>query len=251
MLRVACEVRDAAAASLHFVVQDTGIGIPPEKQKSIFDAFSQADSSTTRKFGGTGLGLAICYRLVQLMNGEIWVTSEVGQGSEFHFRINVGLSEPSERFSPMELQDLAGVSVLIVERHATSRRVLTDILARWGTKAVAVETSEQALSALRHAAVTGDAFTSVLTAARLPDTDGFRLVEQIQESFDSPPTAILMLPCCGQHADIARCRQIGIAAHLTKPIRQHELREALRQARDKVSELRALQHVAKVHAAYA
>jgi CheY-like chemotaxis protein len=176
------------------------------------------------------------------MRGDIWVTSEVGRGSEFHFRIKVGVPDAKTASSPADRLDFDGLSVLIVEHHATSRRVLTELLARRGMKPVAAETGHEAVGMLRKLAARGQCFAFVLIAAELPDMDAFALVEKINANFDVPPATIMMLPYGGQHADIARCRQSGVTAHLTKPIRQHELLEAFRQARA---------HAAAVQSAYA
>jgi signal transduction histidine kinase/ligand-binding sensor domain-containing protein/DNA-binding response OmpR family regulator len=230
VLQVACESRDASGLVLHFIVRDTGIGIPASKRGSIFDAFSQADSSTTRKFGGTGLGLAICHRLVQLMGGSIWVESEEGRGSQFHFTILAGFPQSKALSHPVEVAELAGVSILVVEDHVTSRRVLREILVRWGLRAVAVPDVAQAIAALRHAKDSGAPFSLVLTDIRLPDADGFALIEKINRPPDSGIAAVLMFTPGHKPADAARCRELGVAAYITKPIRHPELREALRLA---------------------
>jgi len=230
VLQVKPEARDGLGIRLHFVVQDTGIGIPEEKQKSIFEAFSQADNSTTRRFGGTGLGLAISYRLVQLMGGEIWVTSELECGSEFHFTVHFGVAEGRES-APEEPPDLANLAVLVVDDHVANRRMLTNMLAQWGMRASAVESGEQAMAALRQARDCGtDPFAVVLADARMPGMDGFSLAERIYRGRDFSPAMVMMIPSGGHLAYAARCRKAGVAAYLRKPIRRHEVCEALRLA---------------------
>lgn len=230
VLQVACEARDASGLVLHFIVRDTGIGIPVSKRASIFDAFSQADSSTTRKFGGTGLGLAICYRLVHLMGGNIWVESEEGRGSQFHFTIRAGFPQSKGHSQTVEVPELAGVSILVVEDHVTGRRILRETLVRWGLRVIAVPNVAQALAALRQAKDAGTPFSLVLTDIGLPDADGFALIERVNRPPDSGIASVLMFTPGHKPIDAARCRELGIAAYITKPIRQQELHEALRLA---------------------
>jgi CheY-like chemotaxis protein/anti-sigma regulatory factor (Ser/Thr protein kinase) len=230
VLQVACEARDSSGLVLHFIVRDTGTGIPAGKRASIFDAFSQADSSTTRKFGGTGLGLAICYRLVQLMGGNIWVESEEGRGSQFHFTIRAGFPQSKGHSQTVEVPELAGVAILVVEDHVTGRRILRETLVRWGLRAVVVPDVAQALAALRQAKDAGTPFSLVLADIRLPDADGFTLIEKINRPPDTGIASVLMFTPGHKPIDAARCRELGIAAYITKPIRQQELHEALRLA---------------------
>jgi signal transduction histidine kinase/CheY-like chemotaxis protein len=232
VLQVACESKDEAGALLHFIVRDTGIGIPRDKLTTIFDAFSQADSSTTRRFGGTGLGLAICHRLVQLMGGKIWVDSEEGSGSQFHFTIRTEASEtkPTEGG---EIPELAGVSVLVVDDHVTSRRVLREQLARWGLRAIAAPTVKEALAHLRQAKNSGEPFSLVITDVHLPDGDGFALIEKMNRQPALAAAGIMMFTPGHKLVEAARCRDLGVVAYITKPIRLHELREALKAAYSK------------------
>ncbi|MBV9766827.1 MAG: response regulator [Acidobacteriaceae bacterium] len=228
VLQVSPEASDSSGASLHFVVRDTGIGIPPEKQKSIFEAFSQAETSTTRRFGGTGLGLAISYRLVQLMGGQIWVNSKVGQGSEFHFTLEFGIVASHQL--PTETANLEDLRVLVIDDHSANRRMLAKLLARWGARTVAAETEEQATRALRQGQDCGDPFSVVLMDAHSENANGFSLVDKIQQNQTFLGAIILMITS-GEHlANAARLRELGITAYLTKPIRQHELRDALQRA---------------------
>lgn len=137
------------SSGLHFSVKDTGLGIPADKQQKIFEAFSQADSSTTRKYGGTGLGLTICSRLVELMNGRIWVESRPGQGSTFHFIIRLAVqSTPGARQAPLQPEQLREVPVLVVDDNSTNRQLLHVMLSRWGMRPTAVESGRLALECL-------------------------------------------------------------------------------------------------------
>jgi PAS domain S-box-containing protein len=214
---------------LHFSVTDTGIGIAPEHQRLVFEAFTQADASTTRKFGGTGLGLAICTKLVELFGGRIWVESEVGKGSTFHFTARVGLTEaPVERRMPIDKSGLLGLPVLVVDDNATNRRVLQETLQKWGILPTLADGALQALAVLHEAHRTGIPFRLVLTDAHMPEVDGFTLAERIKQSPEvSQETIVIMLTSGGTAGDGARCREIGISAYLPKPVRQSELLDAI------------------------
>jgi CheY-like chemotaxis protein len=230
VLQVACESRDESGLLLHFIVRDTGIGIPASKRASIFDAFSQADNSTTRKFGGTGLGLAICHRLVRLMGGRIWVESETGRGSQFHFTIRATYPQSKALPQPVEVEELAGVRILVVEDHVTSRRILRETLVRWGLRAATASDIAQAVTLVRQAKESGMPFSLVLSDIHLPDGDGFALIEKINRLRDRGIATILLVTPGHKPIDAARCREMGVTAYLSKPVRQSELREALRTA---------------------
>jgi signal transduction histidine kinase/DNA-binding response OmpR family regulator len=213
----------------HFTVADTGIGIPGDKRKSIFEPFSQADSSTTRKYGGTGLGLTISTRLVHMMSGKIWVESEVGRGSQFHFTAQLGAADAKEikvgTIAPPEL--LQGVKVLVVDDNRTNRRILEGMLMRWQMKPTLVEGGKEALAQLSAAREAGDPYGLILTDMHMPDMDGFTLVEQIRKRPEVSTATIMMLTSAGHRGDAARCQELGVSAYLLKPIRQSELREAV------------------------
>jgi PAS domain S-box-containing protein len=215
---------------LHFRVRDTGVGIPPEKHSLIFHAFSQADSSTTRKYGGTGLGLTISAQLVALMGGRIWVESVVGEGSTFHFTARFELQADDELTHAAEPPDLHELPVLIVDDNATNRRILVEVMTNWHLRPTAVEGGEAALVALREARRAGATFSLVLLDAMMPGMDGFQLAERIIAEFDGATTTLMMLSSAAQGADSARCRQLGIAAYLTKPVKQSDLLDAIMTA---------------------
>ena len=228
-LRLKREPTDSAAIGLHFIVRDTGIGIPADKQQAIFEAFSQADGSTTRRFGGTGLGLTISQRLAQAMHGRIWVESEPGRGSEFHFTVALPLSgEPKIAATPEP--SLAGVPVLIVDDNKTNLRILTAMLRSWEMLPVTASSAPEALAMLRRGVDAGQAIRVVVTDIHMPEMDGFRLAERIKAAPAFSAVAIVMLTSGETHGDIERSRAMGVGAHLTKPARRTELRAAIIQA---------------------
>jgi two-component system sensor histidine kinase/response regulator len=230
VLRVQTESETGEKFLLRFAVHDTGIGIPKDKQRVIFDAFSQADTSTTRKFGGTGLGLTISSRLVEMMGGKIWLESEEGRGSTFHFTAQ--FASPAtlhQDLAPAFPKDLKGLSVLVVDDNQTNRCILNELLIDWGMKTTLADNAVTALEAIRQAAKTVEPFRIVLTDARMPVMDGFELAAQIQKDVElaGSTLTIMMLTSVGQRGDGARCRELGVAAYLTKPVRQTELRGAI------------------------
>jgi PAS domain S-box-containing protein len=213
---------------LHFAVSDTGIGIPADKRDRVFEAFTQAESSTTRRYGGTGLGLTICARLVGLMGGRIWVDSEVGKGSTFHFTASLRRASgpvPSRPVPPGG--SLRGLRVLVVDDNATNRLIFSEQLASWGMKPVAVENARDGLATLVAAARVGEPFPLVLLDAMMPGTDGFRLAAAIREDPQLHRAVLLMLSSAGRIEDAQRCRELGIAACLTKPVKEAELLQAI------------------------
>jgi two-component system, sensor histidine kinase and response regulator len=220
--------QSADAAELHFVVKDTGVGIPEEKQAEIFEAFSQADNSMTRKFGGTGLGLAISTRIARMMKGRVWVESAPGRGSAFHFTAQLKLQAGPAKFpDPVLPERLKEMHALIVDDNFTNRRLLQGILTRWGMKPTAVEDGAAALQALHVASSTGHPFPLVVVDAQMPVMDGFSLAETVIKNPDLAGATIMMLTSASHLGDAARCREIGISAYLVKPIRQAELHDAI------------------------
>jgi PAS domain S-box-containing protein len=213
---------------LHFVVTDTGIGIAAEKQKKIFESFAQADASTTRKYGGTGLGLSISTRLVEMMGGKIWVESEHGKGSSFHFTIRLGVHNGLPvRQIPEKLCNLDGMSILVVDDNATNRRILHEMLRNWGMNPSLAENGKNALEMLREANQTGKPYRLLLLDVNMPEMDGFELTERIRDMEEYHHVVIMMLTSSGQRGDATRCRNLGVAGYLTKPVKQSSLLEAV------------------------
>jgi CheY-like chemotaxis protein len=228
-VRVERESEEEGRVCLHFRVQDTGIGIPVESQAGIFDAFAQADSSTTRRYGGTGLGLTISRRLVEMMGGRIWLESTPGKGSAFHFTVWLGRGDQTKRPAPGPAH-LEGLPVLVVDDNFTNRRILEEMLTAWRLKPALAESARKAMSSLEKALDAGHPFPLVLVDANMPEMDGFALVEQIRRNPGLKGAIIMMLTSASQSGDVARCRELGVARYLTKPIGQSELLEAILQA---------------------
>jgi signal transduction histidine kinase/ligand-binding sensor domain-containing protein/DNA-binding response OmpR family regulator len=228
IVRVALESSTEEEMILRISVADTGMGIPQGQQAGIFEAFSQADSSTTRRFGGTGLGLAISARLVSLMNGRLWLESEVGRGSVFHFTARFGVPARASEPVPVEHPlDLRGLEVLIVDDNATNRLILQQMVTSWRMRPHVASGAEDALRQLREASREGRPFPLLLTDATMPDVDGFTLIERIKEEASLASITIMMLTSAGERGDAARCRSLGVTAYLTKPIRQSDLLDAI------------------------
>ncbi len=216
-----------AGAELHFKVSDTGIGIPDDKRKIIFHAFAQADTSVTRKYGGTGLGLAITSRLVEMMGGKIWVESETGKGSTFHFTAQFGVTEPKALELPALPEELKDVPVLVVDDNATNRRILRGMALRWRMRPTEVGSGPEALAALRAAQARKEPFRVILTDSHMPGMDGFEFVATVQHDSALAGPDILMLTSAGQPGEGTRCRELGIAAYLLKPVLKDDLQAAL------------------------
>ena len=217
----------ADASEIQFTVRDTGIGVPVEKHKSIFEAFSQADSSTTRKFGGTGLGLTISARLAEAMRGRIWVESEAGQGSRFMFTVRLGATNQDEALSEQGMPSLQGLPVLVVDDNCTNRRLLVDTLKIWKMQPEAACDAEDALARMHAAASAGNPFRMLLTDAQMPGMNGFELAARVQGSPHLGGAVILMLTSADQSGDAVRCRKLGVWSYVVKPIRRAELHSAV------------------------
>ncbi len=213
---------------LHFSVRDTGIGIAKEKRSEIFAPFTQADGSTTRLYGGTGLGLGIAARLVEMMGGNIWVQSELGRGSTFHFTIHFGIAgdKHPEREVP-DTEILQDSKVLIVDDNKTNRVILLEMLTKWGLRAVAVDGARAAVAAMERTFAANQQFDLVITDLHMPEVDGFGLVEEMRRVADLSEIPVLMLSSGSQRGDRERCRDLAIAVCLTKPVQPSELLDAL------------------------
>jgi two-component system, sensor histidine kinase and response regulator len=228
VLEVACQSHDESEVVLHVAVRDTGIGIPADKLASIFEAFAQVDTSTTRHFGGTGLGLAIACTLVEMMQGRIWVESTVKQGSTFHFTVLLRIASPPETKRPLaDASGLRGVSVLVVDDNATNRQILELIVANWGMKAQCAGGGDEALALLRQIRKEGRPLPLVLTDINMPNMDGFALAEQIRQDPSLSAVRIIALTSGIRTDDVQRCEQVGISVHLMKPVKQAELLSAV------------------------
>ncbi|MHC4161478.1 MAG: response regulator [Planctomycetota bacterium] len=210
------------SATLHFRVRDTGMGIPPEKHVDVFEAFGQADSSMSRRFGGTGLGLAISARLVKLMGGRIWVDSYTGKGSTFHFTATFELLQGPAIAVPPESETLHGLPVLIVDDNRTNRLILTEMLASWKMKPKAVDGGPAALAELQR-----NAYPLVLLDAMMPGMDGLMLAEAIRSNGVEQRPRLLLLSSAGQPTDAERLRELGITRCLIKPVKQSDLLDAI------------------------
>ena len=223
------------AVELHFKVTDTGIGIPADKQGLLFKAFSQADSSTTRKYGGTGLGLAISARLVELMQGRLWVESSQGKGSTFHFTAKfapAGIMPTAPSLTPET--ELQGLSVLVVDDNETNRRIVCEMTRTWGMRPMAVENGPLALACLETAREKKEPFRIIVIDSNMPEMDGFELAEKIQAMAKSngvpSQSSVLMLTSRGRPGEANRCGNLGISGYLLKPVGKSDLLTAIRTA---------------------
>jgi two-component system sensor histidine kinase/response regulator len=229
VVQVEVEEETDTEATLHFAVRDTGVGIPKEKQETIFEAFTQADSSTTRRYGGTGLGLAISSHLVNLMGGKIWVESEIGGGSTFHFTVRFPMQKMSSRkYEALGAEKLRNLSVLIVNENATNRRILQEMVLAWQMKPILSESGAEALRILENAKVLQTPVEVILLDAQMSGMDGFRIAERIKTDARYARSAVILLTSAGLRGDAARCRELGIKAYLTKPIKRSELLQAFK-----------------------
>jgi two-component system sensor histidine kinase/response regulator len=229
IVHVDADLESADSVSLHFVVTDTGMGIPVEKQEAIFEAFAQADGSMTRKYGGTGLGLAISSHLVEMMGGKIWVQSEPGAGSAFHFTACFALQEgENSRLSSNDYSGLREVRVLVVDDSFTNGRILQAMLLEWGMQPSVAADGHTALALMRRAKGSGKPFAAIILDAIMPEVDGFTLVREIRQEPEIADTPIIMLTTAGGTVH-TKSREMGIEASIMKPIRQSNLLHALRR----------------------
>lgn len=213
---------------LHFTVADTGIGIAPEKQEHIFNAFAQASSSVNRQYGGTGLGLAISSQLARMMEGQIWVESELGKGSMFHFTARFGLQkEPIAEPLVPKTVDMHGLSVLVVDDNATNQHILEEMLTGWHMKPKVAGDGQTAITAMKQARNAGEPFALVILDVRMPGMDGFAVAERIRQDPDLAGATIMMLTSIGHRDEATRCRELGIASYLVKPVKRSDLLNAI------------------------
>ena len=211
---------EGGRVTVRFTVTDTGVGIPSAKQSKIFESFTQADVSTTRRFGGTGLGLTIASQLVALMGGRVWLESQPGMGSRFHFTASFETRPNCVSKTPLaQMADLRGLPVLVVDDNATNRRILDNVLRNWGMEPTLVDGGRAAIQALEHARNNGEPFPLVLLDYQMPDVDGFEVAERIKHTPELAGTTIMMLSSVGQRGHTERCRELGVSAYLVKPVR--------------------------------
>ncbi|MBA3353836.1 MAG: response regulator [Blastocatellia bacterium] len=214
-------------AMIRFSVRDTGIGISEEAQTRLFEAFTQADGSTTRKYGGTGLGLSISKQLVALMDGDIGVESVPGQGSTFWFTANFEKQPAGEELSPVETKDLSGLRVLIVDDNATNRKIMTHQVGSWGMTSEEADSGDVALSLMQGAVSDGKPFDLVLLDLFMPGVDGFELAASIKQNQKTSSAHLILLSSGGSRGDAIKARETGISAYLTKPVKQSQLYDCI------------------------
>ena len=224
---VSSEDFDDESALLHFTVHDTGIGIPRDKQSRLFQPFTQVDASTTREFGGTGLGLAICSNLVQMMGGRIWIDSQAGRGTRFHFVVRFPVAESSETPQPAGIEQLQGLRVLIVDDNATNRRILLEQLAGWGADPVSVDGPEEAFSVLSEADRSGSPFQLILLDYHMPRMDGLQFAQELHSHSNAGRCPIVLLSSSIGGIQASSAGTHGIRRHLTKPVLGSDLLEAI------------------------
>ena len=228
VVEVEPESVEGTNARLHFRVRDTGIGIPKKKHGIIFEAFTQADGSTTRQYGGTGLGLTITTRLVELMGGKIWVESEPGKGSTFHFTMNFGVTGPAAEPQPRAgAETLRQTFTLIVDDNATNMLILVEMLKGWGIPAQTAESADEGFEVLAQARQQGRPIRLILTDLQMPRIDGFKFIQEVRSRAEGAKVPIFILSSGAQEGDKERCRELGIAAYLMKPVQPSELLDAI------------------------
>ena len=250
VLEVVCKEKSDSSTTLLISVADTGIGISKEHCAKVFKEFEQADASTTRKFGGTGLGLAISSRLVEMMNGRIWVESELGEGSKFQFEVQLGCDDSvlSSKLQNSRI-NVEGIRILIVDDNATNRRILKEMLSKWGMKPTSVSGGEAALMALSDAAEEDDSFQLVISDVNMPGMDGLMLARAIVEKAILNPANVIMLTSGARPDDAENLRSLGISLHLLKPAKQSELYDAVVTSLSSVGTVENRQQITKAEGA--
>ena len=229
-LRVEVERHEENLVVLHFFVADTGIGIEARNQERVFEAFQQADASTTREYGGTGLGLAISSRIVTLMGGRMGLVSEAAKGSVFDFTASFGIQSADTVPESVANTRLSNLRVLVVDDNATNRRILDGILRSWGMHATLAANGREALELLSATDQKAQRFALILTDSRMPQMDGFQLVERIRQTPQLEAATVLMLSSAHSTEDAARARELGLSSYLIKPVRRSALLSAITEA---------------------
>jgi two-component system sensor histidine kinase/response regulator len=219
--------------AVRFSVSDTGIGIPPGKLDSIFESFTQAHVSTTRMYGGTGLGLTISKQLAERMNGRIWVESKLGKGSTFHCCVQLEVQHNPTPAHDMVPLNLEGVKTLVVDDHATNRLILRETLAALGAEVTDAASGREAVAEWRRADASGRSYNLALLDCRMPEMDGFQVVEEIRRASPSQDLTIVMLASDHWADDIARTYDLGLGGYLIKPIRRSDLLQTVSIALDR------------------
>jgi signal transduction histidine kinase/DNA-binding response OmpR family regulator len=231
VVRVRADAQENGEHELHFSVSDTGIGVPADQRARIFEAFTQADGSTTRRFGGTGLGLSISARLATMMGGRIWLESEDGRGSTFHFTTRCVLQEVGAVSTrPMTIEGLHGTRVLVVDDNGTNRSILTAMLESFQMRPVAVDGGAAALAALADSVRTNDPFALAVVDVQMPGMDGFSLITRLREDARWPDLRIVMASSASQPGDVERSQALGVQRFMNKPIMERALIGAVQLA---------------------
>jgi two-component system sensor histidine kinase/response regulator len=226
LIAVECEGTDGVRTQVRVSVHDTGIGIPPDRITSLFEKFTQVDSSTTRRYGGTGLGLAISKQLVDLMGGSIHVESRLGEGSTFWFKLSLPIdTQPPP--SPDPMIDLTGLRVLIVDDNEVNRQVVHEQISSWGMRNGSFASGKEALEAIRAANASGDAYQIVITDYQMPEIDGATLAARIKDDPATKETVVIMLTSVGQWQEVSGLKGESIDAFLVKPVRHSQLLNTL------------------------
>ncbi|HET6260816.1 MAG TPA: response regulator, partial [Chloroflexia bacterium] len=227
ILRVSLVEESRDVAVVRFEVTDTGIGMTEEQRSRLFRAFTQADTSTTRKYGGTGLGLAISKQLVELMGGQIGVESEPHKGSTFWFTLPLTKQPEGAQPTPKPSADLSEIRVLAVDDNATNRRILCTQTSAWGMENASAQGGLQALSMLRSAAQEGEPYEVAILDMQMPEMDGIQLAQQIKADSLISSTRLVLLTSMGQRGDAGKVARAGIEAYLVKPAKESQLHGTL------------------------
>lgn len=231
-LDVKIESQDESGMVLHFAVSDSGIGIPKQKHDRIFSAFEQADNSTTREYGGTGLGLAITSKIVEVMGGRVWLDSEIGKGSTFHFAIPLEYGRNQSK-TLEQLPDLSDMPVLLVDDNQTNLRILQETLGSWGVDVHVATCAESAIQQLQDFAEHQSPLPLVISDVNMPKMDGFDLLRALRADPTLCEVAVILLTSGDRHGDVARSRELGVRSYLIKPAKQSELLKAILTIDDK------------------